>query len=370
MLQHMSRPTVRSYLEKKDSNKPVGRLDQTIISSSGSIVSVNDKPVGEPAVPFIKSGRCYANWFLSKFCNYRCFYCVNHHVAKPTEIWDTDAVFRVFAATGQKWCLGFTGGEPFAYPGFISICQKAVEKDFSIYITTNFSPERAINDFIGSMDCGMVENIVISLHITEREKNNGVPAFLRSVDRLRARKFPFEVHYVMHPLLLERFEADCSFFAQYGIPIIPKPFQGEHAGKLYPDSYDEAEQGLILKADPDVFRRGLFYARGIPCNAGRYLVHIDTSGAVYRCVGEKTALGSCATSLRLSAEARPCKAPFCSCFGWDLLADESYKAALRGKLSNKAPLWIQARRYLGAWKRRMSRGKGPSGVGKKQTAHP
>ncbi|MBN1130156.1 MAG: radical SAM protein [Chitinispirillaceae bacterium] len=304
-------------------------------------------------VPFLKSRRCYANWFLSEFCNYRCFYCTNHHVVRPTEKWDTDKVLQTLAATGQKWCLGFTGGEPFAYPEFLSICKRAVQEDFLLYIATNLSPERPVNEFIDDIDPGMIENLAIALHIVEREKHLGVHSFLRLVDKLRKRNFPFEVQYVMHPILFSRFETDLSFFAREGISLIPKPFQGEYAGKLYPDSYRMAEQEIILKADPDAFRRGFYYARGIPCNAGRYLVHIEKDGTIYRCVSEKTVLGSCTTSLELFTEARPCKAPFCPCFGWDLIADESVKAALRKRLSNKAPLWIQARRYLGAWKRRI-----------------
>lgn len=58
------------------------------------------------------------------------------------EKWDIDAIISTLSRTGQKWCMGITGGEPFLYPDFINICNQFVKNDITLYIDTNLSIEK------------------------------------------------------------------------------------------------------------------------------------------------------------------------------------------------------------------------------------
>lgn len=263
------------------------------------------------------------------------------------EKWDIPAMIKTLNQTGQKWCMGITGGEPFAYPGFVEICSQFVQNDITLYIDTNLSIEKKVLQFAEIIPASMVENFYISLHIEERERRNGVESFIRTVNVLKEKEIPFQVNYVLDPRLLHRFERDFNFFQSKGITLLAKPFKGVYKFKPYPESYSRQQRELILKSSPDAFRRTLFYPGDACCEAGKSLVRIASDGTVTRCVGDHTSLGSIYSGFSLMKEAAPCRAPFCSCFGWDLIADEEKKELVKKGLADKIALKPLLRRYAG-----------------------
>jgi MoaA/NifB/PqqE/SkfB family radical SAM enzyme len=267
------------------------------------------------------------------------------------EKWDIEAMIKTLNQTDQKWCIGITGGEPFAYPQFVNICEKFVHNDITLYIDTNLSIEKHVLEFAERIPSSMVEDMYISLHIEERERRNGVDSFIRMIDVLREKSFPFQVNYVLDPRLLHRFEKDFEFFRSKGITLLAKPYKGIYRFKPYPESYTRKQRELILKSSPDAFRRTLFYPGGIKCEAGKSLVRITSDGTVTRCVSDHTPLGNIYSGLTLLKESTPCNAPFCSCFGWDLIDDKDKKELVKNGLADKIAIKPLLRRYAGYYVR-------------------
>ena len=249
--------------------------------------------------------------------------------------------------------MGITGGEPFAFPEFVSICKSLTDNDITLWINTNFSIQNRIDEFMEKIPPSMVENLLIALHLEERERKGGMERLYPNLEKLRSRSIPFELTYVLYPPLVDRFLMDRENFRQHGFDLTLKPFFGEFNGKLFPDSYSSREKELILSSDPGAARRTVLFTRGILCEAGKSLIDIDVNGKVYRCVSERTCLGSIQQGFTLYNQARPCKAPFCGCFGWDLIADEQKKAKLEKNLIDKFPFTYRLRRYAGLLARRM-----------------
>lgn len=300
---------------------------------------------------FLKSERVFASWVITNACNFRCSYCYNNSNCAKNENWDIHTIIRALSQTGQKWCMGITGGEPFVYPDFLNVCTHLVQNDITLYIDTNLSIEKKVLEFAEKIPASMVENFYVSLHIEEREKRNEVGNFIRLVNFLQSKSFPIQVNYVLDPRLFHRFEKDFDFFKSNGITLLAKPYKGVYKLRAYPEFYTKKQREIILKSSPDAFRRTLFYPGNARCEAGKSLVRIAADGSVTRCVGDHTLLGDIYSGFSLFKEATPCNAPFCSCFGWDLIDDEDKKILIRNALADKIVLNPLLRRYAGYYLR-------------------
>jgi MoaA/NifB/PqqE/SkfB family radical SAM enzyme len=297
------------------------------------------------------SERRFCSWLITNFCNYHCTYCFGGGCSQITEKWDVDQIIKTLKTTEKKWCMGITGGEPFAYPNFIDICKKLIDNDITLYIDTNLSIESRVEDFIQTIQPQMVENLYIALHIEEREKRTGVDKFIKSVRKLQEKQFPFQINYVLHPKLLNRFQKDTDFFQSHGITLLPKPFQGIHNFKLYPEAYSLQVKKLILQSDPDAFRRTLFFSRGLACNAGNSLVRLLPNGNFTRCVADPTVVGSLKDGVTLLNKPIPCESLYCPCFGWDLIEDSDKKSILSKRLTDTEFNLFTIKRYVGFYLR-------------------
>lgn len=295
---------------------------------------------------FLKSNRVFASWVITNSCNFRCSYCYNNPSCAEKK-WDIEAMISTITKTGQKWCMGITGGEPFIYPEFLKICSQFVQNDITLYIDTNLSIEKKVREFAEVIPASMVENLYISLHIEERERRNEVNKFIELVNHLQKKSFPLQVNYVLDPRLFHRFEKDFEFFKSVGITLLAKPYKGVYRLRAYPEFYTKKQRETILKSSPDAFRRTLFYPGNVRCEAGKSLVRIAADGTVTRCVGDHTALGNIYSGFSLLDEATPCNAPFCPCFGWDLIDDEDKKMLIREALADKIVIKPLLRRYAG-----------------------
>ena len=74
-----------------------------------------------------------ADFFLLPTCNFRCRYCFVPAAALGAKIQPfgtAEQWAQGFAATGRRWLLHITGGEPFVYPQFVPLC-RALTRDGS-----------------------------------------------------------------------------------------------------------------------------------------------------------------------------------------------------------------------------------------------
>jgi organic radical activating enzyme len=295
----------------------------------------------------LHSGRKFCSWLITNFCNFHCSYCFGGGSQQIKEKWDIKLIIKTLKQTGEKWCIGITGGEPFAYPEFVDICKQMVDNDIKLWIDTNLSIDSSFKEFVARISPDMVENLYIASHIEEREKRSGINSFFDKLNILRENRFPFEINYVLHPRMIKRFYNDAEQFQKRGFSLLPKPFQGIYKFRTYPESYSPREKQLILKHDPEAFRRSLFRSRGLLCNAGSSMVRLTSGGVFTRCVADSTVIGNLQDGISLLKNPAKCKSIYCPCFGWDLIEDMDKKAMLSKNLSDKKLDLLTIKRYLG-----------------------
>ncbi len=255
-------------------------------------------------------------WNMTRKCNFRCEYCYFPHDNTPvTETLPVERITEFLDGTGETWTVGLTGGEPFIYPGFVDICE-ALTRNHRIGVDTNLSVSSRVRDFAERIDPARVQDLYVALHIEERERVKGVPAFIENARLLMDRGFKVIVNYVVHPTLEARFHADRAFFAGHGIPLTPRPFRGEFEGRRYPEAY--GDRACSVFADhPEQGKKVAFNFFGVPCSAGRTLLRLEPDGTVFRCPGDKTVLGNVLDSVRLMEGDEPCIKKRCPCRGLD-----------------------------------------------------
>ena len=258
-------------------------------------------------------------WNMTRKCNFRCAYCYFPHDNTPvTETLPVERITAFLDGTGREWTVGLTGGEPFIYPGFVDICL-ALTENHRIGVDTNLSVSSKVRDFAERVDPARVQDLYVALHIEERERVKGVPAFIENARLLMERGFKVIVNYVVHPTLEERFPRDVAFFADHGIAITPRPFRGEFEGRRYPEAYGDRARAIFAD-HPEQGRKIAFNFHGVPCSAGRTLLRMEPDGTVLRCPGEKTVLGNVMDEVRLMSGTEPCHRRRCPCRGLEHVA--------------------------------------------------
>ena len=255
-------------------------------------------------------------WNMTRKYNFRCEYCYFEHDNSPvTDILPVDRIKEFLDGTGRTWTVGMTGGEPLIYPGFVDICETLTETHF-IGVDTNLSVSSTVKKFAERIDPSRVDDLYVSLHIQERERIKGVPAFIRNARLLLDRGFKVIVNYVVHPDLERRYQKDCDFFASHGIHITPRPFRGEFKGRRYPEAY--GDRGAAIFADhPEQGSKVAFNFFGVPCTAGMTLLRMEPDGTIFRCPGDKTILGNVMDEVALYDGPVPCTKKRCPCRGLD-----------------------------------------------------
>src|SRR6476619_7665059 len=94
-----------------------------------------------------------ADFVLLTTCNFRCNYCfipvadlsIKLRVHATNEAWQ-----EAFDATGKRWLIHLTGGEPFVYPNFVDLCARLSQRHF-ISINSNLA-HASVERFASEID--------------------------------------------------------------------------------------------------------------------------------------------------------------------------------------------------------------------------
>lgn len=252
-----------------------------------------------------------ADWTLFHTCNYACDYCYftpEQLRSKRPQVASNEAWQRAFDATGLRWLIHLTGGEPTLLPGFADLCER-LTRQHRISLNSNLS-HPAILGFAAVVDPGRVWQVNASFHPAERAARRGDAPFIEHVQALREKGFAVMVSVVATPDVLADFEGVRARLVPYGIEPVPKLLRGGWRGEDYPAAYSAGQRAAFTQAlaaararlpggregdaprrviDPFVDDR---YVAALPdftgrrCGAGRTFVQIDPQGVVRRCPGE------------------------------------------------------------------------------------
>jgi MoaA/NifB/PqqE/SkfB family radical SAM enzyme len=289
---------------------------------------------------------CFASWYITEKCNFRCSYCYIYNPSRIKRILRTakkilkpgrrsgarydlykelDHVLERFLQTGMRVTFGFTGGEPLVFPRFFDICKRIVSHDnFKIALDTNLST-RNVDHLIDAAPPEKVEYIYAALHILERERIFGeISSFIDNVVLLKDKGYSIAVNYVMHPALFDRIEKDYTYCLDRGVQLSIKHFKGMHDGKTYPAAYTKEQRDIISRYSPNRGEEKVWSTEflGCLCKAGKNLIRIKGNGDITRCAGDHTLLGNIFTGFELFDAPRPCMLKKCPCFSPDRLIDD------------------------------------------------
>jgi MoaA/NifB/PqqE/SkfB family radical SAM enzyme len=275
-------------------------------------------------------------WDLWYACNYRCSYCwwemenlwadlaKRHRILSPeawAEIWG-----RVHARHGEAR-IDVLGGEPLLYPRATELLA-ALSRQHRLVVTTNLSPELEALEKMASALSPERVHFNVSFH----PQYTTLAAVLDKIGRLRARGYLPGVLFVTWPPFLDRLSEYRGACREAGIPFSPMVFQGEHAGRRYPDAYTPEERALIEdtmggrpeqnEAERD-YRLDVRATLGKPCHAGRVYANIKADGQVFRCGQDAFGLKPMGNlfdeDFRLHDAPKPCPYERCSCLEFKYL---------------------------------------------------
>lgn len=281
--------------------------------------------------------RVCATWLINNKCNYRCSYCLNGFNEPPGfKTLTSEEWFIVWKRIYDKYgtiSIQITGGEPTVYPDFFEI-MKNVSQMHNVELQTNlfWSPE----ELIGKVSPNRVSRIGGSFH-SEFTKFED---FLEKAVILRDAGFKMEINYVAYPPILDDAEKYLKIAKEREVQFSIISFQGEYAGKRYPENYSDKEREILktlnvssgesaeAMADWDVQKKKLGEVKEAEsplrqCRMGQMYVWIKPDGEAERCCKSTLSLGSIIEgTLNLLDEALPCKIENCICWRNMALGEE------------------------------------------------
>lgn len=280
-----------------------------------------------------------ADWMILTTCNFRCAYCfvpLPALEAKRTTYGVNAQWADGFAATGKRWLLHITGGEPSIYPGFVDLCEQLTRNHY-VSINSNLS-HRSMDTFAETINPERVHFINAAVHYDERPKPTALDAFITRALKLRTHRFQVLVSSVMTPAMLRNYPAISAYFESQGLSLIPKVMRERFEGKIYPGAYSMEEKSLIreylvkaqqnyafatsgigeiptinMLADDGLLDSPRIY-RGKLCGSGHNFVRIEPDGSVIRC-GSGMRLGNILLrNVALLDSPKPCDSFYCPYF--------------------------------------------------------
>ena len=266
----------------------------------------------------LRRGWRQASWSLTSRCDLSCDYCRARPGSEDGEGPTAAQVSAALLRHGERWVVGLTGGEPLMHPGLDEVCAE-LGRSFPLSLDSNLNHGRRVESLARVLArTAHGAEVHATLHPEALPWPEGAQRFADSVALLRAAGVPVMTVAVLHPAHPERFDQARRLLRARGVDLLPKPFKGSHAGREYPSAYSRPHLATLLRGRP-FLRFYPFASRGLPCGAGHTFVRIEKDGAVLRCVGERTRLGSAQDGFSLGAGAAPCGVERCPCFGHDLL---------------------------------------------------
>ena len=297
---------------------------------------VGDSSGSGPTTLAMATRRPYIAWRLTKRCNLRCPTCFfsDEARAEDEETVSAELLTRFLAATGRRWRVGLSGGEPLLHRRLLELCE-ALVPEHQIEMNTNFSSRRRLEAFASVVPPSSVPKLVVGVHYAVREQAGLIGNFIDNYRFMAAAGYNLEAVYLIYPGVHDRFDRDRDHLARHGVEVVPKPFRGVQDGQEYPYAFDEAYRAIFALV-PASARRLVYDFRGVPCRAGIDVMRIENDLTVRRCgeapvrdrrmnrashsdetmpCADPTEIGRVDAGVHFADEPQPCRSPRCTCFG-------------------------------------------------------
>ena len=263
-------------------------------------------------------------WRLNQRCNLTCAYCFRqgvdglHERENPDCLsFEPEQVAAALDATGQRWRIHLTGGEPFLHPLIVPLAQ-ALTRRHRLSVNTNLLPPR-ITEFAACVDPARLHSLNASYHRDELETRHLKTRWLDTYLAIQQRGFPIRLMFLTHPAWLETLTEETTWLQRQGVrEIYFKIFRGPWNGRFYPLhlSPEQRQQTAALDLTPHerIILAGDAGFAGQPCRAGHSAFDLDIRGRFSRCSSVATTHSVLLEgSFRPDPHPRPCPVDLCRC---------------------------------------------------------
>lgn len=261
-------------------------------------------------------------WQVLGLCNYDCSYCIQarkHRVGVPTEA-RIDQALAFLADLPGVWEVKTTGGEPFAFRGFLErVVPGVMATRHDLSTLTNLSPPVPTLQRFAALTHGRLRVVSASLHL----EFTAVGAFLDRLDALRAAVAPstrLVVNAVLVPDKLAEVAAAAAEVQARGHRFFPQLMKVKGGVFAYSPAQMAQVVGIVGDFEVAAAARSANLApayTGRRCWAGaRYLV-LTKDGEAFSCRSARRAgegqLGDLAHGISLHPGPKRCPYTICPC---------------------------------------------------------
>lgn len=225
-------------------------------------------------------------WQVCGVCNYDCSYCIQSRASRtghPSPE-DVEGFLSFFASLQGRWEIKMSGGEPFAFKGFMDrIVPGLIERTpHRLSVLTNLSAPRSVLERFARLTRGRLGIVSASLH----QEFTTPESFAEKAAALRAAMDPaatLVVNAVLVPGRLPQVQAARAILGAVGLRLFPQLMK---VGKGVVD-YDAADRQRVAEltgAAPSPREANLAPSyRGRRCHAGVEYFVLTQTGDAWAC---------------------------------------------------------------------------------------
>lgn len=260
-------------------------------------------------------------WRINQRCNFRCSYCFRTGIDDPrlgaSRLPSAEQIAGAFTATGRRWRIHLTGGEPFLHPDIVQI-STALTREHRLSVNTNLIPA-AVRRFGDAVDPSRIHSLNATWHADEIAARGLEIRWLDTFLRLQSRGINIRLMCLAHPLWLRNLPGWVARWRDAGVAqVYIKIFRGMWNGRPYPECFSPDDVRLILlmglTPHEQNILEGVCSFRGRPCRAGVSAFNLDESGNITRCSGVSDGYGNLFDgTFSPDSSPRPCQAKGCAC---------------------------------------------------------
>lgn len=263
-------------------------------------------------------------WQVCGVCNYDCSYCIQSRASRVghPSVDDVARFLRFFeelGAGGRPWEIKTTGGEPFAFRGFMETIVPGLvaRTPHVVSVLTNLSAPRAILERFAALTRGRLGVVSASLHLefTTVDEFVGKAAALRAAMDPEAR---LVVNTVLVPGRLAEVAAARVAIEAAGLRLFPQVMKAAGGVVAYDDADTTALHALVGAAPTPREANLAPSYRGRLCWTGAEYFVLTQTGDAWSCRtarrhGEGYLGNALAGTVRLRAAPLACAWDICPC---------------------------------------------------------
>ena len=225
-------------------------------------------------------------WQVCGICNYDCSYCIQSRAARvghPSAD-EVESFLRFFARLPGVWEIKMTGGEPFAFKGFMDriVPGLVAETPHTLSVLTNLSAPLPVLERFAALTRGRLGIVSASVHLEHVAVGAFVEkaaAFRRAIDPAAA----MVINEVLVPGTLDQVAAARDAITRAGLRFFPQVMKIK-GGKFGYDAADQERVRGLVGASPTPRTANLAPSyRGKICWTGVDYFVLTQTGEAWSC---------------------------------------------------------------------------------------